>query len=67
MLLCLMSLFGGLSVSEIEKLSSYITTLNKEEGITFVIIEHRLREFMKVVDRVIALNYGRTYCRRNTN
>mgnify|MGYP000973856792 FL=1 len=50
--------FGGLSVVEIEKLSDYLIQLNKEEGITFVIIEHRLREFMKLVERLVVLNYG---------
>jgi branched-chain amino acid transport system ATP-binding protein len=50
--------FGGLSAGEIDMLSSYINFLNKEEKITFVIIEHRLREFMKIVDRVVVLNYG---------
>lgn len=50
--------FGGLSTGEIDILSKYINVLNKEEGITFVIVEHRLREFMKIVERVIVLNYG---------
>ena len=50
--------FGGLSVVEIEKLSDYLIQLNKDEGITFVIIEHRLREFMKLVERLVVLNYG---------
>jgi branched-chain amino acid transport system ATP-binding protein len=50
--------FGGLSPGEIEILSDYINALNKEEGITFMIIEHRLREFMKIVERVVVLNYG---------
>lgn len=50
--------FGGLSVTEIEKISEYIIFLNQKKGITFVIIEHRLREFMKLVGRVVVLNYG---------
>lgn len=50
--------FGGLTTDEIESLSEYIKSLNKDKGITFVIIEHRLREFMKLVHRVVALNYG---------
>jgi len=50
--------FGGLSSGEIDMLSNYINYLNKEESITFVIIEHRLKEFMKIVDRVVVLNYG---------
>jgi branched-chain amino acid transport system ATP-binding protein len=50
--------FGGLSAGEIDMLSEYINSLNKDENITFLIIEHRLREFMKLVDRVVVLNYG---------
>jgi branched-chain amino acid transport system ATP-binding protein len=50
--------FGGLSVTEIEVLSEYVRLLNREKGITFVIIEHRLREFMKLVKRLVVLNYG---------
>lgn len=50
--------FGGLTTDEIESLSEYIRKLNQEKGITFVIIEHRLREFMKLVSRVVVLNYG---------
>ncbi|HCL56734.1 MAG TPA: ABC transporter ATP-binding protein [Spirochaetia bacterium] len=50
--------FGGLTEKEIESLSEYVKFLNQEKGITFIIIEHRLREFMKLVNRVVALNYG---------
>lgn len=50
--------FGGLTSEEIDSLSEYIKKLNQQKGISFVIIEHRLREFMKIVDRVVALNYG---------
>ena len=50
--------FGGLSSGEIDMLSEYINLLNKNEKITFVIIEHRLREFMRIVERVVVLNYG---------
>lgn len=50
--------FGGLTSKEIDSLSDYILDLNKTRDITFVIIEHRLREFMKLVQRVVVLNYG---------
>jgi branched-chain amino acid transport system ATP-binding protein len=50
--------FGGLSAGEIDMVSKYINFLNKDENVSFVIIEHRLREFMKLVDRVVVLNYG---------
>ncbi len=50
--------FGGLTTKEIDSLSDYILDLNQKRGITFIIIEHRLREFMKLVQRVVVLNYG---------
>ncbi len=50
--------FGGLSVTEIDRLTEYINHLNEKQNISFIIIEHRLREFMKVVQRLIVLNYG---------
>lgn len=49
--------FSGLSHKEIEKISSAVSGLNAQ-GLTIVIIEHRLREFMKLVQRVIVLNFG---------
>jgi branched-chain amino acid transport system ATP-binding protein len=30
-----------------------------EEGLTIIMIEHRLKELFRVVDRVMVLNYGR--------
>ena len=50
--------FAGLSVSEVGPLSALIRRLNEEHGLTVIIIEHKLREFMKLVHRVIVLNYG---------
>ncbi len=50
--------FGGLSVGEINMISKYIDHLNRENNITFVVIEHRLREFMQLVERLVVLNYG---------
>jgi branched-chain amino acid transport system ATP-binding protein len=49
--------FSGLSASEIASMLPLIEKL-KMEGITLIMIEHRLRELFKVADRVMALQYG---------
>lgn len=49
--------FSGLAHKEIENISTLIRKLNKE-GLTVVIIEHRLRELMKLVHRVVVINFG---------
>ncbi|MCP4578729.1 MAG: ABC transporter ATP-binding protein [Deltaproteobacteria bacterium] len=49
--------FAGLTVNEIGQLSSLIQTLH-QRGLTVIIIEHKLRELMKIIKRVIVLNFG---------
>jgi branched-chain amino acid transport system ATP-binding protein len=49
--------FSGLSHKEIAKVSQIIRNLNME-GLTIVIIEHRLRELMKLVQTVVVINFG---------
>ncbi len=51
-------IFSGLSMSEITSLIPLLERLQME-GITLVMIEHRLRELFKLADRVIMLNFGR--------
>ncbi|MGO8916185.1 MAG: ABC transporter ATP-binding protein [Stellaceae bacterium] len=50
--------FAGLGSTEIEPLSALIRKLHAEEGLTILIIEHKLREFMQLVRRVIAMDFG---------
>jgi len=50
--------FAGLGTSEIEPLAALIRELHDSEGLTILIIEHRLREFMQLVGRVIAMDFG---------
>jgi branched-chain amino acid transport system ATP-binding protein len=50
--------FAGLGSNEIEPLSALIRKLHAEEGLTILIIEHKLREFMQLVRRVIAMDFG---------
>jgi len=49
--------FSGLSMSEIAGMLPLIEKM-KSEGITLIMIEHRLRELFRVADRVMALNFG---------
>jgi branched-chain amino acid transport system ATP-binding protein len=50
--------FAGLGTSEIEPLAKLIRELHDDAGLTILIIEHRLREFMQLVGRVIAMDFG---------
>jgi len=49
--------FSGLSMSEI---SSMIPLLEKfiMQGITLIMIEHRLRELFRIADKVLVMNFG---------
>ena len=49
--------FSGLSMSEIASMVPIIERL-RMDGITLMMIEHRLRELFRVADRVIVLNFG---------
>lgn len=58
--------FGGLSPAETELMGKSIKRLHKggrfgrlhSEGPAMIIIEHKLQQLMKIVDRIIVLNYG---------
>jgi branched-chain amino acid transport system ATP-binding protein len=50
-------IFSGLSMSEIASLVPLIERLQME-GITLIMIEHRLRELFQVANRVMVLNFG---------
>jgi branched-chain amino acid transport system ATP-binding protein len=50
--------FAGLGTSEIEPLANLIRELHRTEGLTILIIEHKLREFMQLVSEVIAMDFG---------
>ena len=50
--------FAGLMAGEIEPITELIVRLN-EQGLVIMIIEHKLHAFMKLVERVIAMNFGR--------
>ncbi len=50
-------IFSGLTPSEISSLLPIIRKLN-EEGLTIIMIEHRLKELFELAKKVVALSYG---------
>lgn len=56
-LICCDEVFSGLSMSEIASIVPLIERLQMD-GITLVMIEHRLRELFRVAKRVMVLNFG---------
>ena len=56
-LLILDELFSGMAMSEVASTLPLIEKFNAE-GITVIMIEHRLRELFRVVDRIFVLNFG---------
>ena len=55
--LILDELFSGMSMSEVASTLPMIEKFN-EEGLTIIMIEHRLKELFRVVDRIMVLNFG---------
>jgi branched-chain amino acid transport system ATP-binding protein len=49
---------GGLTDAEVDELVGIITSL-REQGLTIVWIEHVVRALLAVVDRMIAISFGR--------
>jgi branched-chain amino acid transport system ATP-binding protein len=50
--------FAGLGSGEVQPLAELIRRLHCSEGLTILIIEHKLREFMQLVHTVIAMDFG---------
>lgn len=49
---------AGMNLEEKEDMVRYIVELNRERGITVVMIEHDMNVVMDISDRVVVLNYG---------
>jgi branched-chain amino acid transport system ATP-binding protein len=56
-LLILDELFSGMSLSEVASTMPIIEKLSLE-GISIIMIEHRLKELFRIANRVIVLNFG---------
>jgi branched-chain amino acid transport system ATP-binding protein len=51
---------GGLSHEEVGRLGELIRNIRTTFGVTILMVEHHLNFVMKVSDRVVALDFGRT-------
>ena len=49
----------GLPPSEIENLGKILKLIQKEFGVSALIVEHNVSTLMQVSDKVIAMNYGK--------
>jgi branched-chain amino acid transport system ATP-binding protein len=56
-LIILDELFSGLSLAEVASIVPIIEKL-RYQGITIIMIEHRLKELFRIANRVLVLNYG---------
>ena len=56
-LLVLDELFSGMSMSEVASTVPIIERLNGE-GLSIIMVEHRLKELFRITNRVIVLNFG---------
>lgn len=63
-LVILDELFSGLSLAEVASTVPIIEKL-QAEGKSIIMIEHRLRELFRIVDRVIVLNFGQKIAEGN--
>lgn len=59
--------FSGLSPKNITFAKENIENLNKNEGITFLIIEHRIKEVFTFANNVIALKSGKVFSQMEMN
>ena len=51
---------GGLNHEEVEQLGELVRTVRSAFGVAVLMVEHHLNFVMKVSDRVVALNFGKT-------
>jgi branched-chain amino acid transport system ATP-binding protein len=57
-LLLLDEVMAGLRPTETDRMVDILKKLNKESGLTILLIEHVMRAVMSVADRVLVLHHG---------
>jgi branched-chain amino acid transport system ATP-binding protein len=51
---------GGLNHEEVDHLGDLVKTIRSTFGVTVLMVEHHLNFVMRISDRVVALDFGRT-------
>jgi ABC-type branched-subunit amino acid transport system ATPase component len=49
---------SGANLDETKNLMKYIETLRKEQGLTFLIVEHKMEVIMNLCDKIFVMNNG---------
>jgi branched-chain amino acid transport system ATP-binding protein len=63
-LLLLDEVMAGLRPAETDRIVAILTTLNRETGLTILLIEHVMRAVMALAERVLVLHHGAAIARR---
>ena len=50
--------FGGLGNIETVRMTKLIKSIHEEQDLTIVIIEHNMRKLMKLVEKLVVMNFG---------
>jgi branched-chain amino acid transport system ATP-binding protein len=50
--------FGGLGTKESKLLTPLIKKLQKEDDLTLIIIEHKMRQLMKLAEKLVVMQFG---------
>ncbi|MFC1487806.1 ABC transporter ATP-binding protein [Thermoproteota archaeon] len=50
--------FGGLGVRESNVMAPLIKKLHEEEGLTLIIIEHKMRQLVKLAEKLVVMQFG---------
>lgn len=53
--------FTGLSPVNVRFISENLINLNRETGTALIIVEHRVKEVLKIADKIVALKLGRVF------
>ena len=51
---------AGMNLEETEDMVRFILDINKERGITVILVEHDMGVVMDISDRLVVLNFGET-------
>lgn len=54
--------FGGLNSEEIDRYADLLLKLRHELGVSFVIVEHKMRALARLSNRLLILNFGQVLC-----